>query len=72
MANPSIKRNSKKNTRVRTAKNRYAHQPVDSLEKSTENTNEDYSVVPDVENDDNILGQISSFSEEEKEDIFEM
>jgi len=70
MANPSIKRNSKKHTRVRTAKNKYAHQPVVPLEKSTYNTKDDYSVVPDVEKDDNILTQIYSFSEEEKEEMF--
>jgi hypothetical protein len=90
MANPSIKRNSKKNTRMRTAKNRYAHLPVDSLEKSSnltnklysneetqvkeENTENEYNELPAmgdrVENDDPIVDQISSFSEEEKEEMF--
>ena len=90
MANPSIKRNSKKNTRMRTAKNRYAHLPVDSLEKSSNLTNKLYSneetqvkeenpenednespaMGDRVENDDPIVDQISSFSEEEKEEMF--
>jgi hypothetical protein len=93
MANSSIKRNSKKNKRVRTAKKRYVHLPVVSLEQSSDNSNElysnedaqvkgdkeenldnedneDYPIVSRVDNQDHIVDQISSFSEEEKEDMF--
>ena len=80
MANQSIKRNSKKHTRARTVKNRYSHLPSDSLEQSSSDImvqpSQDYEEEwyshkdPMPENDYPILDQLSSFSQEEKEDMF--
>jgi len=72
MANQSIKRNSKKNTRAHTAKNRYSHLPAEQsstdimVQPSQDYEEEWYS----SEDNPPILDQLSSFSQEEKEDMF--